>query len=190
VVSSIGGRPNKRLKLAARVNCGMNSSSARRSLQAAVLIGLVTPLNAVAQARLSSGDSVWVAAGCTRGRTLRVEVRVADTTIARTDLTICRGERAKEPHVPWEFAFAPSRSVIWSNDSTAPGESIAGQIWQAGGESDALLLGVVLVAHNQILVNSIHVASPSGSASTPVDDGVVVRTMVLPPRASGPHRQS
>ncbi len=29
-----GGRPNKRLKLAARVDCGMNLFSARRSLSA------------------------------------------------------------------------------------------------------------------------------------------------------------
>ncbi len=32
--SSLGVQPNKRLKLTARVDCGMNLSSARRSLSA------------------------------------------------------------------------------------------------------------------------------------------------------------
>jgi len=39
MIREVGQRPNKRLKLAARVDCGMNLSSARRSLSANPLGG-------------------------------------------------------------------------------------------------------------------------------------------------------
>lgn len=161
--------------------------------QAAILFGLVPPHDAIAQTRSNPGDTVWVAGACTAGRSLRVEVGYADVTIYghiyRTDVTICRRERSEILHTHWQFAFTPSVRVSWSNDSTAPGESISGDIWQAGGESDALLLGVVMVAHGRILVNTIHAASPSGFSTTPIDDGIVVRTMILPPRGPGPQRK-
>jgi hypothetical protein len=164
----------------------------RYGWQATVLFSLVTPQKTIAQTRSSPGDTVWVAGGCTAGRSLRVEVGYADVTIYdhiyRTGVTICRRERTQIPRTHWKFTFTPAVRVVWSNDSTTLGESVSGDIWQAGGESDALLLGVSIVAHNRILANTIHVASASTFSTTPIGDIIVVRTMLLPPRGTGPRR--
>ena len=162
----------------------------QHSWHVAILFGLLVPHGALAQRHVSSADSVWVAGACTAGRRLRVEVGYANLTrsgyIYRTDINICRRERTQIPQVHWRFAFTPPGRIHWSNDSTAAGESISGDIWQAGGESDALELGLVMLAHGRILVNTIHLASASGFSTTPIDDGLVMRTMLLPPRGTGP----
>jgi hypothetical protein len=147
-----------------------------------VLVLLVT-LAAIPRAGLAQ-DTVWVAGACTAGVALRVDVRRAHKLIYRTTLTICRRERSQRPSTHWSFSFTPSTRVVWSNDSTRPGESISGDIWQAGGESDALLLGVSLEAHGRILVNTIHIASAYRISNAPLDDGLVMRTTPLPPRGS------
>jgi hypothetical protein len=158
--------------------------------QALIIPGLIAlGSNATAQTPSGPDDTVWVAGRCDAGRTLMVQVRFANTNIYHTSLTICRRQRSqiRSPQIHWQFSFTPSTRVHWSNDSTAPGERVSGDIWQAGGDSDALELGVTMEAHNQILVNTIHVASPSGSSTTPIDDGIVMVTMLVPPR---PRRRS
>jgi hypothetical protein len=145
---------------------------------------------AVAQSHSASADTVWVAA-CATGPTLMVQVRLANANVYHTSLRICRRPRSQIPQTHWQFSFTPSTPLHWSNGSTVPGELVSGDIWQAGGDSDALELGVSMVAHNQILVNSIHLASPSGSSTTtPIDAGLVVVTMLVPPMNSGPRRSS
>jgi len=159
--------------------------------QAVIIPGLIAlGANAAAQTPSGPDDTVWVAGRCGAGRTLMIEVRFANTNVYHTSLTICRRQRSQIPQIHWQFTFTPSTRLHWSNDSTAPGELISGDIWQTGGDSDALELGVSMEAHNQILVNTIHVASPSGSSTTPIDDGIVVVTMLVPPRGPGPRRRS
>ena len=63
-LSQLGQRPNKRLKLAARVDCGMNLSSARRSLSA-IRYARLRPLVAVPALQLI-GDRHGVR-NCSRG---------------------------------------------------------------------------------------------------------------------------
>lgn len=57
----------------------------------------------------------------------------------------------------WSFTFL---EVIVSkvNNRTRRTDSIAGDIWQAGGESDALILGVSFDSTRQVLLNTLHVA--------------------------------
>ena len=162
-----------------------------RMWQAVIIPGLIAlGSNATAQTPSAPDDTVWIAGRCGAGRTLMVQVRLANTNVYHTSLTICRRRRSQIPQIHWQFSFTPSTRLHWSNDSTAPGEMISGDIWQAGGDSDALELGVSMEGHNQILVNTIHVASPSGSSTTTIDDGIVVLTMLVPPRGSGPRRRS
>ena len=158
---------------------------------AAIIAGLIgLAPNASAQILSGPDDTVWVADRCAAGRTLMVQVRFANTNIYHTSFTICRRQRSQIPQTHWQFSFTPWTRLHWSNDSTASGELVSGDIWQAGGDSDALELGVSMEAHNQILVNTIHLASPSGSSTTPIDDGLVVVTMLVPPRGPGPRRRS
>ncbi len=164
----------------------------RTNIWRAAIIAALIGLAANASAQILSGpdDTVWVADRCAAGRTLMVQVRFANTNIYHTSFTICRRQRSQIPQTHWQFSFTPWTRLHWSNDSTASGELVSGDIWQAGGDSDALELGVSMEAHNQILVNTIHVASPSGSSTTPIDDGLIVVTMLVPPRGQGPRRRS
>ncbi len=160
----------------------------------AVVFSFLAPQPAAAQTPSSPDDTVWVAGLCTGGPNFRIEVGYADVTIYghlyRTDVTICRRQRSEIPQSHWKFAFTLTVRLYWPNDSTAPGESVSGEIWQTGGESDTILLGASFVAHNRILVNTIHVAPTWGfSTPTPLVDGIVLRTMRLPPRGTGPRRR-
>ena len=110
--------------------------------EAVIIPGLIAlGSNATAQTPSRADDTVWVAGRCGAGRTLMVQVRFANTNIYHTSLTICRRQRSQISQIHWQFSFTPSTRLHWSNDSTAPGELISGDIWQAGGDSDALELG-------------------------------------------------
>ncbi len=181
-----------RLKLTGGDRDPLGSVMAISEMWSATVLAIIlaaAPHGGVAQTR-SGPDTVWVADGCATGRALRVEVLLADTVIYRTSVTICRRQRSQIPQTHWPFSFKPSTRLVWSNDSTGPDESVSGDIWQAGGEPDALLLGVSLQSHNRILVNGLHVASAYQISRTPVDDDLVVRTTPLPPRGKGPRRGS
>jgi hypothetical protein len=132
-------------------------------------------LAAFAQCRVPREDTVWVAE-CRSGRPLGLNVLLADSLVYHTSLQVCKRERTEIPQRQWHFSFTSTKALQWANDSTVPGEAISGDIWQAGGDSDALLLGVTMFAHNQILVNSIHVSSAQRASVTPIDAILVVRT--------------
>lgn len=106
----------------------------------------------------------------------------------RTVVTICRRERSQIAQTHWPFSFIPSTWLVLSNDSVGPDELVVGDIWQAGGESDALELGVSLESHKKIVVNAVHVASADSPSHTPVADGLYVETLLLPPINTGPQR--
>ena len=55
-----------------------------------------------------------------------------------------------------------------------PTQTIEANIWQAGADPDALLLGVTFVS-DRVLLNSIHVAKPDTASASQVDRGVVLR---------------
>ncbi len=62
---------------------------------------------------------------------------------------------------------------------TARSQTIEGNIWQAGADPDAILLGISFSTGNQILLNTIHYAKPTGESRTVIDKGIVVRTFPL-----------
>lgn len=67
--------------------------------------------------------------------------------------------------------------VILSKVNTArTTDSIEGDIWQAGGEPDALIIGISFDTGKQILLKTIHVAKPGKQTSSEVDKGIFITT--------------
>jgi hypothetical protein len=81
-----------------------------------------------------------------------------------------------------EFHFAGGHT-FQGEYITRSTDSIEGDIWQAGGEPDALILGISLIdtgTHKQVLLNTLHIARPEKQTSSELDKGLSVTTYPLP----------
>ena len=61
---------------------------------------------------------------------------------------------------------------------TKKSETIEGTIWQAGADPDDILLGVSFVAHDQVLLNTIHIVRPGEPTESKLDTGLVIKTYI------------
>jgi hypothetical protein len=145
----------------------------------AVLIG------ATAAAQPSSvaekGNIVWTwSKQCNGDYKLGVTVRLDGKLLYRGVLPICRGSRDFEDGRV-EFHFAGGHT-FQGEYRTRKTDSIEGDIWQAGGEPDALILGISFDTNRQILLNTLHISRPEKQTSSVLDKGLLVKTSPLPVR--------
>ncbi len=110
-------------------------------------------------------DVVWTwSKRCNDDHKLGVTVRLDRKVLYRGVLPICRGSRdAEDGRVEFHFAGGHTFQGEYRTRST---DSIEGDIWQAGGEPDALILGISFDAGKQILLNTIHIAKPEKQTSS------------------------
>ncbi len=81
------------------------------------------------------------------------------------------------------FSFR-GRAALFGKEFRALGtQEIEGNIWRAGGELDAFLLGVSFATTDRVLLNSIHVAEAKKASRTTLAGGLVIRTTSV--RAAG-----
>jgi len=80
-----------------------------------------------------------------------------------------------------EFHFA-SGHTFQHEYRTRSTDSIEGDIWQAGGEPDALILGISFDTSKQILLNTLHIARPDKQTSSELDKGLLIITYPVPVR--------
>ncbi len=147
---------------------------------------LLAPLEVYAQGH----DTVWVwSAMCGQPRTIALDVRLDQSLIYHTRLPMCRVERALEIGETIRFSFTPHRPIVWMGYRTDKGDTtnadtpVEGRIWQAGGDPDALLLGVVMSSADGMHMNAIHVVRPGKPSEKDLAAGLFVRTYPVP---SGP----
>jgi hypothetical protein len=76
------------------------------------------------------------------------------------------------------FFFRPARSLMWDEVRTRSRERIEGNVWRAGTDSDAVLIGISFVARDIVLLNTIHIAALDTSTAFPL--GVGLRSVTLP----------
>jgi hypothetical protein len=62
---------------------------------------------------------------------------------------------------------------------TNKAQVIEGSIWEAGAETDGLLLGVSFVSKGQILLNTIHISKEGSLSASEIDRGITVRTFPI-----------
>ncbi len=116
---------------------------------------------------------------------MMVEVTFDRRTVYHTAVPICkRGRGASQNNEQWRvvsFPFTPKRSIAWTgyldgNTVSKAGQVFEGNIWQAGVDPDALVLGISFVLRNRIFIYRQHFAPADAPARTTIEPGLVVTT--------------
>jgi hypothetical protein len=143
---------------------------------------LATP--AVAQqsaTRQETPEVVWTwSKQCDGNHKLSVTVRLERKVLYSGVLPICRGRRdAEDGQMQFYFAGGHLFQGEYRTHST---DAIEGDIWQAGGEEDALILGISFNTKKQILLNTLHIARPDKRTSSELDKGLFITCDPVPIR--------
>ena len=121
----------------------------------------------------------WFAV-CASGDSLVLEIRLDGKDLYSSAFPICRvrrGEIKPDPQqrlLTFRFDGVPRRfGSRYRGTATQP---IAGNIWEAGGEPDAIHLGVSFATDNEVLFNMVHVAPADAAARSERSRGLVITT--------------
>jgi len=136
----------------------------------AVLISLT--LTAVAQNPNSNPpDVVWVwSKNCDSSKGLDVTLRLRSKVLHHSIIPICQGSRdAEDGRVEVKFS-----SGLLIRGQAGQEEA---DIWQAGGETDALILGLSLRGANRIHLNTLYIAYPDRKSSSSLGYGLTMITI-------------
>ena len=116
---------------------------------------LLLAMPAVAQqpSRPQTHDIVWTwSKRCSGDHKLNVTVRLDEKVLYRGVLPVCRGSRdAEDGRVQFHFAGGHNFQGEYPTGTT---DRIEGDIWQAGGDPDDLILGISFATAKQILLNT------------------------------------
>jgi hypothetical protein len=111
-----------------------------------------------------------------------IQVTVDGKSVFRSSFPICKTADASvvdRDHKQKILAFTFKGGRTFQGEyKTSNAENVVGNIWQAGGDDDALILGVSFVSHkqNQILLNTVQIAQPDRRSIEEVDTGILVET--------------
>jgi hypothetical protein len=118
-------------------------------------------------------DTVWTwSSHCSAKQELSVTIRLESKTLYQGILPICRGDRDTEDGRV-EFHFS-SHHLFGGQYRARKRDTIEGDIWQAGGDTDALILGISVATEKQIMLNTLHVAKPDKQTSAELDKGLYI----------------
>jgi len=150
----------------------------------------VTPVVAqLTAAHPETGEVVWTwSSRCNGDYNLGVTVHLNHKVLYQGAVPICQGSRdAEDGRV--EFHFVGSHT-FQRQYRTHPTDSIEGDIWQASGERDALVLGISFETKKQVVLNTLHIARPTKRSSSEIDKGLFVTTYPVPVREAAMYRSS
>ena len=126
----------------------------------------------------------WVDGDCRGCEKLGLELLLDGKSVHCCTLKVRRMERTKalsSKHLARTFVFSFKGGHNFQDEyPTSPQDTIQCNIWQAGVESDVLILGVSFVGGHRILLNTLHFARPDRSSQMLLDRGLVIRTYPLP----------
>ena len=139
--------------------------------------------------RAQEQDTVWVwNAQCHAPTIIAIRVRLDEATVYRSSLPICRWQRRFEKGRA-SFRFTSRRPLFWHGyrsdqgdstrdvgDTTAANTPFEIDLWQAGGEADAIELGFTVLASDGLHMNSIHMLWPTKPGTTTMAPGLVLET--------------
>lgn len=154
----------------------LNPNRKQRKLMLSLFTALLAA-PAVAQHPSLHGapDVVWTWSNkCDATKQLRVTVRLERKLLYDGLLSICRGNRNAEDGRA-EFHFS-SDHLFGGEYRARKSDTIEGDIWQAGGETDALMLGISLATTKQVMLNTLHLAKPDKQTSAKLDNGLYITT--------------
>ena len=134
-------------------------------------------------------DTVWVwNAACHHPSMIVVQVLLDSTPLFHRSIPICRMERRFE-NGRASFRFTPHRALVWygyrseedtsgkdRGDTTTANTRFEIDMWQAGGEVNAIELGVTADAADGLHMNTLHMLSPTERAETVLAPGLLLVT--------------
>ncbi len=159
----------------------------RNSCLVPITIFCAVPALAQAGARAPSQatDTGWYWFATCGGPSMTLELEFDTVTVYRASFPICRASTrsaaTQGQGARIEFRFQSGRPIAWSGyrdavDTTRNGEVIEANVWLAGADPEAMILGLTFMRSHRILMNTVHIAHPPTIDSTVVAPGIVVRT--------------
>jgi hypothetical protein len=126
---------------------------------------------------------------CRDAKVIRVEVLLDGKSIYRS--SFCIGRMRPAEVEAWQIGLGQTVAFTFKGGHlfqgewrTVPAQTIKGEIWQAGGEPDGLLLGVSFSTKDRLLLNSLHFVKPDGNSESKLDPGLFIRTYPVPRSAA------
>jgi hypothetical protein len=119
------------------------------------------------------------------GHIMKLEVRLDQKIIYQSSFPLCRAERSSAhsegQKKKLEFVFKAPRAIVWQgyrdeDNTTEPAQDIEGNIWLAGADPNAMILGVSFVSRDSIYMNTLHIAYPDRRQVSEIEPGLVVIT--------------
>ena len=154
------------------------------SISAVMFCSVLVAATAFAQQPSSKPDVsevVWTwSKQCKGDHKLGVKIHLYHKVLYRGVLAICPGSRDGEDGRA-EFHFSGGHTFQGRYHTLAK-DSIEGDIWQASADPDALILGISFATSKQILLNTLHVASPEKQTSSVIDKDIFITTYPVPAR--------
>jgi hypothetical protein len=131
-------------------------------------------------ARSSETTGTWHWFGsCEDTRNLSLVVLLDGKAVYRSRFPVCRNNGPSPTAEERKIVFHFKGGHIFQGEyRTSPTQTIEANIWQAGADPNALLLGVTFVT-DRVLLNTIHVAKPDNTSVSQLDQGIVVSTFPL-----------
>jgi len=129
-------------------------------------------------------EAVWSWFGsCPHPFMMRLEVDLDGMMLKGYSIPICQVDRSdpsRDSRI-LKFAFHAGHRIVWTGyrdteNTTYPNQEIEGNIWQASGEADALILGVSFAVKDTLMMNTLHIAGTAGESKTEIVKGLFVRT--------------
>jgi hypothetical protein len=146
-----------------------------------ILIGLVLQVCLLVHPAAAEGPVWHWYAQCSPTRTIQMEVMFKQKPIYQASFPACAMRREEklaleEPQRILAFFFQAPASLFGNEYKRLGTRRIEGNIWEAGSDPDAILLGVSFDTGNQILLNTIHVAEIDKPTQTTLASGLIIRT--------------
>jgi hypothetical protein len=148
-----------------------------------ILLVAFNPPHLSAQESRVSPEPLWTWFGnCSNKKHMGLEVLMNGTVIHRSSFPICRiNYRYQEVDARQKIVvfFFKGGYVFQGQYHTVRTQTIEGNIWQAGADLDAIILGVSFSSPTHILLNTIHLAKLGGESKSLIDRGLIVRTFPI-----------
>jgi hypothetical protein len=169
----------------------------RRVHTSVTVLSLVGATVGAAALHAQLQETVWVwNAQCHTPSMIAIRVRLDSAELYRSSIPICRWERRFEKG-KGTFRFTSSRALVWYGyrsdegdstkdvgDTTVANTPFEVDLRQAGGEVNAIELGVTVDAPDGLHMNTIHMVWPRKESQTTLAPGLVLETW--PERSRAP----
>lgn len=136
----------------------------------------------------SEEHGVWFWFSNCGAKTLFLEAKLDAEILYSSRIPICRARRDSDASSgearTLSFSAKSSHSIRWhgyrdDEPVTKAGSALQLDLWQAGADPNALLIGVTVSDDHQIYMNTIHIADPDRQSATVLAKGFVINTRPL-----------